>query len=476
MRKKRGILTVLLAVLLLLAGCAGDAPVDSVTINGTEYALDTTQLDLRGVTGVEVEQIVLLNGLESLDLRDTGISTEEYDTLRAALPACDILWSVPFQDGYLDCDTREIAVTSLTAEDVERLDYLEGLSRVDGNACRDYDQLLALQQRRGCEVDYTLEIGGQAYALDTRELTLEGLTSQELEQWLPHLPNLESITLTGIQENVEELLDMMETQPQIVFDWNMELLGVEVNSLAAEIDFSNISVEDLPGLESIVTRLPNVEKVVMCECGISNEEMDALNRRYEDIQFVWTITIRNVKLRTDITYLMPYQYDLWPSTEEAQLFRYLTELECLDLGHHNIANCDFVAYMPHMKYLLLGDTGITDLSPLEGLEELVYLEIFMTYVTDYTPLLSLPSLESLNLCYSYGQVDVVAQLTWVDYIRWITTDTHKLRWSEMEYLQESLPDTYLELGTHQSSTGGQWRLHQHYYDMRDMLGMHYMTG
>ena len=460
MRKRRGILAVLAAVVLLLAGCAGQDVVEEtednrILIDGVAYDPEATYLDLRG----------------------TGIDATHYEALRAALPGCEILWSVPFQGGWLDSDAKEVTVASLTAEDAAALDYLEELARVDASACEDYDQLLAFQQRRpDCAVEYCLHIGGAEYGLDTTALTLEGLTAEELEAWLPHLPQLADITLTGVQENVEELLDLMEAHPEINFYWDMDLLGVTVNCQDTEIDVSDIPVEDLDAFEAVVTRLPNVEKVVMCECGISNEEMDALNRRYENIKFVWTITIRNVKLRTDITYLMPYQYSLWPSTEEAQLFRYLTDLECLDLGHHNIANCDFVAYMPHMKYLILADTGITDLSPLEGLEELVYLEIFLTYVTDYSPLLTLPNLESLNLCYSYGQVDVIAQLTWVDYIRWITTDERRLSWSQQEFLRESLPDTLLELGTHQSSTGGQWRQQQNYFDMRDMLGMDYMRG
>lgn len=42
-------------------------------------------------------------------------------------------------------------------------------------------------------------------------------------------------------------------------------------------------------------------------------------------------------------------------------------------------------------------------------------------------------------------------------------------------VREALPNT--EFVTNQeSSTGGGWRTSQNYYDMRDMLGMHYMHG
>lgn len=41
---------------------------------------------------------------------------------------------------------------------------------------------------------------------------------------------------------------------------------------------------------------------------------------------------------------------------------------------------------------------------------------------------------------------------------------------------DSLPDTYVEFEIGLSSTGGKWRQHQNYYDMRDMLNMYYMYG
>lgn len=481
MGMKRSVLTVMLSALLcllLLAGCGSeDIPDATVTINGVVYKAETIWLDMSGTQNPELDQIVLLTDLERLDVRDTGIGVEDYEFLREALPECEIQWSVPFQDGFVDSSAETIAVTRLEEGDIARLDYLEKLTRIEAEGCEDYDQLLELRQHRPeCQVAYTMKIGGESYALDASMLTLESLSAAELELWLPHLPNLESIELTGIQNNVPELLDIMEAHPEITLSFDMDLLGFTVNSLAAEIDISGAAVENLEELEAIVTRLPNVTKVVMCDCGISNEEMDALNRRHENIQFVWSVTILHVTLRTDITYLMPHQYNLWPNTEQAQDYKYFTELICLDLGHHNLDDCSFVAYMPHLKYLLLGDTQVHDITPLEGLEELIYLELFMTDVRDYTPLLSLKNLECLNITYTYGRADIIAQLTWVDYIRWITSEEGMLYPEEQRMLKECLTDTLLELGVGQSSTGGMWRHTQQYFDQRDILGMYYMEG
>lgn len=448
-----------------------------ISINDLLCHRDAQALDLHGVQEPALDRVIQLSELKSLDLRDTGISIDDYESLRAALPGCEILWSLPFQDGFRDSDSRHIDVSRLSSDDISLLAYLPDLAEVNATGCQDYDALLQLQrQYPELEVSYNVSVDGTIHSRKATSLTFDMMEADRLAQLLPHFPELTTVVLTGDQPDDDALFALMAEYPQVAISWNLDICGVSVNSLATEVDISGVQVEDLAALEASVLRLPNLEKVIMCGCGISNEEMDVLNRRHEDIQFVWAVTIRGVTLRTDITELMPYKYNLWPDSREVQDFRYFTELECLDLGHHKITNCDFLAYMPKMKYLLLGDTRIQDLTPLEGLTEIIYLEIFLTGVTDYSPLLKLTNLQDLNLCYTRGQPEVVAQLTWVDYIRWITVDEVRLTKSEQEMLRTALPDTVLELGTHQSSTGGQWRETQNYYDMRDILGMHYMTG
>ena len=470
---------VILAAVLLVGLCLGLLyyHLNYISINGSVYARDTQTLDLRGSNSPEIDNIAQLTELKTLDIRDSGITSGDFETLRSALPDCQILWSVPFQAGAVDSDSETLCLPALSDGDMPLLQYLPNLTGVDAAGCRDYPQLLALrQQYPDLDVSYDVVIDGVSYPCSVDSLTFDTVDPAELAEKLPHFSQLTAVELTGRQPDDDALFALMQQYPHISFSWNLDICGISVNSLATEVDISGVQVEDLAALEASVLRLPNVKKVIMCGCGISNEEMDALNRRHENVQFVWAVTIRGVTLRTDITELMPYKYNLWPSTEEAQLFRYFTELECLDLGHHKITNCDFVAYMPKMKYLLLGDTRINDLTPLEGLTEIIYLEIFLTHVTDYTPLLKLTNLQDLNLCYTRGQAEVIAQLTWVDYIRWITVDETRLLKSEKEMLQAALPDTLLELGEHQSSTGGQWRQTRNYFDMRDILGMGYMTG
>ena len=62
--------------------------------------------------------------LEFLDLRGTGTSVEDYESLRQQLPGCEIRYDLPFQGSFYPDDTRKLTVSSLTDEEVELLDYL----------------------------------------------------------------------------------------------------------------------------------------------------------------------------------------------------------------------------------------------------------------------------------------------------------------------------------------------------------------
>ena len=132
-----------------------------------------------------------------LDLRGRKISAEHYEKLRRKLPGCQIQWDIPFQDGYLPQETDEITITSLTDGQVRQLDYLLQLKKVDASGCTDYAALAALKTRRPeVEVVYTVTLNGTEYPQDTRELEISGVPAEEVER-LNYLPDLETVKLVS---------------------------------------------------------------------------------------------------------------------------------------------------------------------------------------------------------------------------------------------------------------------------------------
>ena len=215
--------------------------------------------------------------------------------------------------------------------------------------------------------------------------------------------------------------------------------------------------------------MTNLQKVVMCDCGIGNEEMDALNKRYENIRFVWTVHIGRVSVRTDAIYFAPVVTREHVYENQMEPLKYCTDLVAIDLGHMAVTTCTWAAYMPNLQYLILADTGVSDISPLANHEKLVFLELFITAVRDYSPLLSCPNLEDLNLCYSYGSAEPIKKMTWLKRLWW---DGNPY---ETKGLEAFLPDTECNFSSG-SSTGGTWRLGQRCKEQRDILGMPYLVG
>ena len=221
-----------------------------------------------------------------------------------------------------------------------------------------------------------------------------------------------------------------------------------------------------------------LEKVIMSNCGIPDEEMDALNKKYEDIRFVWTVKVGGYELRTDITnFIATKDPKGYIHDRHTGPLKYCTDLVGLDLGHNFITDISFVQYMPKMKYFIVAENPVVDLSPLAELEELVFLEIFLTLPTDLSPLLEIESLRDLNLCHTYTvdgdhAYEVLSQMTWLERL-WYSG--HAMSSAQTKALAEDLPGVELMLKRGQESVCGNWRYGQHYYDMRDIFGMYYMN-
>ena len=545
--KNRKILAAVLAAVVLAAALGGWFFHENyIIVGGSVYARAAVELDLSGSADVKPEQLLELTELKKLDLRDTGITVAEYEQIKAGLPGCEILWSVPFQGGFQDNASQKLTLTALNAEDIDRLAYFSALQEVDASGCADFEMVTALVKTYPqLKVSYQVPLNGASYAHDVAELVLTDADAGELEQklaylpqvtqvalqgnlpagealraltaaypnvkfsWahevlgvaadsetkvltltdvpteqiptlqaeLAYLPGLEQVNLEGTLAEAAALRTLREAYPQIKFYWQIQLFGVTADVDTEELDFSGIKMESVDAVENSLGYLPGLKKVIMSNCGISNEDMDALWKRNPEVRFVWTVRVGAHYLRTDETAFMPGKYRKLPQGNQIYNLRYCVDMECLDLGHCDIDNCDFVAYMPNLKYLILALTNISDITPLENHDKLVYLELFtMRKLKDYSPLLTLKNLEDLNICYTNGDIEIIAQMTWLKNLWWSAGKKQKaIAQERYEILSKALPNTYLELDT-QSSTAEGWRKLPHYYEQRDIFEMPYFTA
>ena len=135
--------------------------------NGSLFHRESKILDARGKELQTLAGLEQFPQLEELDLRGTGLTVAQYETLRNAHPGLRIRWEVPFQGSFYSEDTQKITVTSLTEEDIEILDYLPLLTSVDAWDCPDTLQAANLQRRRpDCKVFYNVTIDGKSVDCD----------------------------------------------------------------------------------------------------------------------------------------------------------------------------------------------------------------------------------------------------------------------------------------------------------------------
>ena len=506
-------------------------------LDGRHIRRDSQSLDLSGNILPDIDKIQELQELKLLDLRRPGLTVEQYRCLQSALPECRILWELPFQGRRYDLDTRELTVSSLSQEESELLDYLPELQTLHAEACRDYPVLIAFQLRRpAVHVIYNVTLAGQQISNADSAITAADVSAQALDQAIADLPAISAVHLTGVLPTPEELAALQEKYPGIRFTWEVtlgslvlpmdttqaDLSGENLTALELErlpeylpaltamnltdtgltqetkvnfaknhpdihcrfgltvadvplstedreIDLSGHTLDSLKELESLLPCFPNLEKLVLCGCGIDSETLDDLQNRLDGVRVVWSVDLGGILLRTDATWFMPTKYGLKVTDADIADLKYCRDMVCIDLGHMEITNCDWAAGMDKLQYLVLADSPLSDISGLEGRTSLIYLELFLTRLQDLTPLESCTSLEDINLCYTYCDATPLTKMPWLKRVWWSGN------WMARSLLPAALPDAELNF-TAASSTGEGWREGKHYYEMRDILGMGYMTG
>ena len=502
MNKKKRIVIISIVIALLITGIAAGLIVNKMRrdaeaaaeaerlriyhetyliMDGAEYLRASTELDLSGMQIQELEKLTELTKLQTLNLQDTGITAEQYERLHTALPECEILWSVPFQNEYYSNTVEELVLEALSEEDLPTLAYFTELSSINAESCDDYDALLALmEQYPDISVTYMVSIGEISYAHTVVEITVTDPDAAELHTQLAYLPNLTSVTLEGTLPSNEELILLKEAYPHITFLWNLTIYGVETNTLAEFIDLSDIKIGTTEELEAALPCFYNLSKVDMIYCGISNPDMESLNLRYPETSFVWKVNVSGVNVRTDIKFFMPYKHHL---SKVGNLYnlRYCTEIEVLDFGHKVVNDVSYIEYMPNLRFLLLLECN-PDMNIIGNCTSLEHLELCDSPVYDFWPLTNLTNLKDLNLSYTtlnlstlnfgaFGDITPLLQMTWLERL-WMAYS--RIGDEGRAIVRDALPDTEL-LFISNSSTDRGWRYSPRYYEMRDILSMWYMV-
>lgn len=444
-----------------------------VPFQGSYLDPDTTSIAISSLTDADLEALRFLPNLSDVD----ASGCQDYPqllSLQQLYPDCRISYSVPVDGSARSADADTLEIAHLDPAELENaLPYLPKVQTIiltgplpDTAAVSRFQSdfpSIALFCRMG---QRDIRLDPEAARIDLRELPL---TVDQAQFLLACHPKLTEAEMLGCDLTSEEMFRLCDMFPHCFILWEIPFANQLIRTDSELLDISGYRVSGAEEVEALLPYLPRLEKVVMSECGLDSRQMDALNKRYADIRFVWTVHIGFVSLRTDAIFFAPVVTGYKVSQEQTHDLMYCTDLIAIDVGHMELTSCEWLAYMPNLQYLILADTDISDISPLANHEKLVFLEIFLTKVQDYSPLLTCTALEDLNLCYTRGDVDPLLQMTWLKRLWWNESgETQTL-------LREHLPNTEVHFIS-LSSTGDGWRSGDRYKEQRDILGMPYLVG
>lgn len=446
-----------------------------IPFHGLFLDQNTTVLSVLSLTDEDVQTLEFLPRLETVDATKCA-DYAQLEALRMRRPEVNVVYNVMIGDNTCPLGSTELILNDVDLiETAERMHYLPNVQWVRLFGTMSSPQYLPELLAAYPDVAFTWETPEKSFPLDpaTETLSLSRLTvtRDDVAALLEAMPNLKDLDLRKCTLNNEELMSLADMYPNCRLLWNFHIGKSYVPTDAEEVDISDNELSGVGEIEAILPYFYNVKKVIMSNCGISSEEMDALNKRHDDIRFVWTVLLGGVPIRTDANMFAPCVYKMTVFDWDIEDLKYCEDMECIDMGHMDITHCEWAANMPHLKYLIIADTHIQDITPLENLKELVFLEMFLTVIHDVRPLLGCTALEDLNLCYDdIYEPEVVGEMTWLKRLWWDGPN-----YLAKQALEGKLPNTEVVWDSG-SSTGGTWRLGQRYFEMRDMMGMFYMIG
>lgn len=201
----------------------------------------------------------------SLDLRDKDLTIEDYESIKARMPNCDILWMVPFQSGHYPSDSQGLSIARFSQEDMDLLlTYFPSLQRLDARGCGEYALLEAFKAKRpDCAVTYQVDLGGSSHDLDAVDLVLRvgEYDYDSLAENLRYLPQLATLTLKTPELSSAQVDILKEAYPQVAIHCTVEIMGTEYDTHTTALNLSALTSADVEKAAEKLAMLPDLATV-----------------------------------------------------------------------------------------------------------------------------------------------------------------------------------------------------------------------
>ena len=253
----------------------------------------------------EVENFSLFFNLHSVDARAADCYGE-IRALIAAQPDLEVSWNIPIGAARYDNRSEEIAVGNFSAEEIGSFAYFSGLKRVDATAADCYDEILALREALGEEVElkWNVVIGGDSFPHTTKELTLpEGTSAEETAEKLAYLPEVRMVDTTNARYDSEALQALKERYPKIRFLYKVTIAGETFRSNTENINIPESAALDLSELISHGSDFSELKIINLGSRMMSLDDVIAIRKAFGGVEVLCRTTVCGKECSTDWTEL-----------------------------------------------------------------------------------------------------------------------------------------------------------------------------
>lgn len=197
-----------------------------------------------------------------------------------------------------------------------------------------------------------VDVFGESMPASTQTLDLSTKTVdfEKLPEVLAQLPNLTSVNLEGQQVTFEQMDALTSAFPKISFSFSFELFSQQVTTQTTELDLNGYALTSPEEIADKLKYLPNLTKADLCDCGLTNEQMEQLMTQFPSVKFVWMLKIGALGMFAPTSPRFQKEtarrfQTVWAAlrtrgktnfnNDDIQVLKYLTDLVYLDLGHGN---------------------------------------------------------------------------------------------------------------------------------------------
>ena len=487
--KRLTLVAILAFVILLIAvGCVGYYNYTHMNLWGQKADIFAEEISLNGREIPSMEALKKYLGrfrnLKKADLGSFAVEAEESIALRKAFPDTELIYNtvVEIDDETYSTDitTLDLSKNGLTDARVlmQKLEYLPELKKVlFGNNTipeSEKDMLCAAYPDVNFDVIGTYEIYGKQVLENVEELDLRDVRlDASLPDQIALLPQLKAVDLHDQPLSIAEKIKLADRFPEVSFGWTVRYDGEEYDSSITELDLSGkkLKEEDLDDVKDAVEQFPDLEKVILCDCGLGNETLSKFQDRLKNVKVVWRIYLGTQwSLRTDavaFSVLIVNYKHIRMTSDNLQVLKYCKDLLALDVGHQAISDLSIIGEcLPDLRLLIVADNQVWDLSPLENCKHLHYLEIFMNRVSDLSPLTTLHELVDVNI--SYNPISDITPLLNSPMMQRVWMESTYVGYNGQNVLKEKYPDAKIVLiGSGSVDQGWRWG-NPRYEQMMDM--------